>query len=184
MRMNTSTGITAAEWLAEASESDIVRVLKDYGEERFARRIARHLLAARAVDPIVTTVQLANLVQQAMPMVEKHKHPATRTFQAIRIHINQELSELEQGLEQIVRVLKPTGRLVVIAFHSLEDRIVKRFIRDEARGGIVPKSLPMAAPGLEPRLKRMGKALRANEQEVAQNPRARSAILRVAQRLA
>lgn len=184
MRMNTSTGITAAEWLAEASEGEIVRVLKVYGEERFARRIARSILETRAENSIVTTRQLAALVQQAIPVHEKHKHPATRTFQAIRIHINQELSELEQGLEQVVQVLKPAGHMVVIAFHSLEDRIVKRFIRDEARGPVIPKSLPMAAPGFEPRLRRMGKALRASEQEVARNPRARSAILRVAQRLA
>ena len=183
MRMNTATGETAADWLAKAVETDIVRVLKVYGEERFARRIARSIVQSRVLNPIVTTGQLARLVQQAIPVPDRHKHPATRTFQAIRIHINQELDELEQGLAQVVQVLKPGGRLVVIAFHSLEDRIVKRFIRKEARGGVIPKSLPMAAPAFEPRLKRIGKAQRASEDEVTQNPRARSAILRVAQRL-
>lgn len=183
MRMNTTTGETAAEWLSYAAETDIVRVLKVYGEERFARRIARHIVQNRERTPIITTSQLARIVQEAIPVPDRHKHPATRTFQAIRIYINRELEELEQGLAQIVRVLKPRGRLVVIAFHSLEDRIVKRFIRDQARGGVIPKSLPMAPPIFEPRLKKVGKALRASEYEVAQNPRARSAILRVAQRL-
>lgn len=184
MRMNVNQGITAAQWLADVSEQELAFVLKQYGEERFARRIARAVVEKRAIEPIATTRQLAELIEQAAPVRAKKRHPATRCFQAIRIVINQELDDLKKALEQAVTVLKPEGRLVVIAFHSLEDRIVKRFFRDEARGGRFPRGLPVPVDAYRPRLKSIGKAQRAGGREVAGNIRARSAILRVAERLA
>lgn len=184
MRMDTSRGPTAAEWLAGASESELAGVLRDYGEERYARRIARAIVARRATQPILTTGDLAAVIEQAAPTREKSKHPATRSFQAIRILINRELEELEQGLQQAVEILRPGGRLAVIAFHSLEDRIVKRFFRDAERGcGAADSRLPGLATAM-PTLRRIGKARMPDAPEIAENPRARSAVLRVAERTA
>ncbi len=183
MRMNPEQGQSAAEWLAGAREQDIVKVLKEYGEERFARRIARAIVQAGREKPIITTKQLADIVAEANPAWEKGKDPATRSFQAIRIYINRELDDLEQVLEQADAILRPGGRLVVISFHSLEDRRVKRFMRDAARGDAFPPDLPVTQVQLNPSLRLRGKAVRAGETELAQNPRARSAIMRVAERL-
>lgn len=184
MRMDGNAGVSAEQWLASVDEKDLVKVLFDYGEERFARRIARAIVEKRAQSPIKTTRQLTELIENAVPVREKHKHPATRTFQAIRIEINRELDELKAVLQQSARVLSPGGRLVVISFHSLEDRIVKRFIRDESGAKYNPGRLPIKevdiAKGI---LKAMGKALKAGKQEISQNPRARSAIMRVAERV-
>ena len=179
MRMDTSQGQTAAEWLAVAEESEIVRVLRAYGEERFAKRIASAILEAR---PIETTRQLASLIEKAVPSREKHKNPATRSFQAIRIAVNRELDELEEGLKKTVEILAPGGRLVVISFHSLEDRIVKHFIREQERGKPVPSRLPLLNAH-RPVLKAVGKAKMPSEQEVQANPRSRSAVLRAAERV-
>lgn len=184
MRMNPDVGISAAEWLATADRDDIAHVLKTLGEERYSKRIARAIVESRDESPIRTTRQLAELVDRASPSREKHKHPATRTFQAIRIHINNELEELKQALEQALDVLAVGGRLVVISFHSLEDRIVKRFFRDQARGDDLPSHFPVTVDQLNPRLKVIGKAVKAGEAELAVNPRARSAVLRVAEKLA
>jgi 16S rRNA (cytosine1402-N4)-methyltransferase len=184
MRMDGNAGVSAEQWLASVDEKDLVKVLFDYGEERFARRIARAIVEKRAQSPIKTTRQLTELIENAVPGREKHKHPATRTFQAIRIEINRELDELKAVLHQSARVLRPGGRLVVISFHSLEDRIVKRFIRDESGAKYNPGRLPIkevdVAKGI---LKVIGKALKAGKQEISQNPRARSAIMRVAERV-
>lgn len=184
MRMDGSSGISAAQWLANVDEQVLAKVLFEYGEERFARRIARAVVDTRAQTPITTTRQLAQLIEDAVPVREKHKHPATRTFQAIRIEINKELEELNDVLRQSVRVLKPGGRLVVISFHSLEDRIVKRFIRNESGAKYNPGKLPIKeADFAKGCLKKIGKALKAGKQEIALNPRARSAIMRVAERV-
>jgi 16S rRNA (cytosine1402-N4)-methyltransferase len=184
MRMDGNTGVSAEQWLANVDEKDLVKVLFDYGEERFARRIARAIVEKRAQSPIKTTRQLTELIEDAVPVREKHKHPATRTFQAIRIEINRELDELKAVLQQSARVLRQGGRLVVISFHSLEDRIVKRFIRDESGAKYNPGRLPIKevdiAKGV---LKARGKALKAGKQEISQNPRSRSAIMRVAERV-
>jgi len=184
MRMDPESGVSAAEWLARVSEGELSTVLRELGEERFHRRIARAIVSARAAQPIRTTGQLARIVAAAVPTREKHKHPATRTFQAIRIHINRELEDLGQCLEQSLRVLAPGGRLAVISFHSLEDRMVKRFIRDQARGRQdLPPDLPVRAQETGATLRPVGKARRPQAQEVEANPRARSAVLRVAERL-
>jgi 16S rRNA (cytosine1402-N4)-methyltransferase len=183
MRMDPAAGISAAQWLAQAGESAISDVLKTYGEERFARRIARTLVAARVTTPIETTRQLAELVAAAVPVREKNKHPATRSFQAIRIYINHELDDLKSVLGQVPEMLAVHGRLAVISFHSLEDRIVKRFIRREYQGEPLPPDFPLAGPGHEPRLRPVGKAIRAGAAELERNPRARSAVLRLAERL-
>lgn len=179
MRMDTTRSPSAAEWLNTAPEQDIADVIWRFGEERFSRRVARAVVQQRAEEPLETTRQLAELVRQAVPKKEKHKHPATRTFQAVRIFINQELADLESGLEQAVRLLAPGGRLVVISFHSLEDRIVKRFMRDLSRGPRLPRGLPVMAADVEPPFRVLGKALKASEQEIQENVRARSAIMRV-----
>jgi 16S rRNA (cytosine1402-N4)-methyltransferase len=183
MRMDPTSGISAAAWLETASESDIVRVLKTFGEERFARRIARSIVETRKSNPLQTTRQLAELIEVAVPVREKHKHPATRSFQAIRIFINRELDEITAVLDQVIEVLAPHGRMAVISFHSLEDRIVKRFIRNEYRGEQPPEEFPLAGMDYVPRMKPVGKAIRASAAEVERNPRARSAVLRVAERL-
>jgi 16S rRNA (cytosine1402-N4)-methyltransferase len=184
MRMNADTGMSAAQWLATTSEAEIVRVLFEYGEERFARRIAAAIVKDRVDQPFQTTLQLAGLIARVVPMREKHKHPATRSFQAIRIEINQELKELQEGLMQAINILKPGGRLVVIAFHSLEDRIVKRLIRDESRGKYESSRHPLIVQDKQRlRLRKVGPAIRASALEVQQNKRARSAVLRVAERL-
>ena len=184
MRMDNEAGQSAAQWLARAGERDIVAVLRTLGEERFSGRIARAIVAARAVEPITRTGQLAAIVAAAVPTREPGKHPATRTFQAIRIHVNGELDALEAALPQAVRLLAPGGRLCVISFHSLEDRIVKRFIRREEQGDPVYAGLPDVPPHARPRLRRVGRAIDAGDAEVARNPRSRSAVLRVAERVA
>jgi 16S rRNA (cytosine1402-N4)-methyltransferase len=184
MRMDPDAGMSAADWLAGAAEQDIAGVLKTYGEERHARRIARAIVAARAEAPIRTTARLADIVSRANPAWEKGKHPATRSFQAIRIFINRELEELQDALAQSVRVLRIGGRLAVISFHSLEDRMVKRYLRGEARGPELPRGLPVRQAEVRTTLRVIGKALRPGGEEIAANPRARSAVLRVAERLA
>ncbi len=183
MRMDPAHGISAAQWLQEADEQQISKVLKVYGEERFSRRIARAIIALRNTQPLQSTRQLAELIAAAVPVHEKRKHPATRSFQAIRIYINHELDDVAAVLEQVPDMLAPRGRMAVISFHSLEDRIVKRFIRDEYRGEQPPQEFPLAGMDYRPRLKPVGKAVRAGDAEVAANPRARSAVLRVAERL-
>lgn len=184
MRMDHRSGLSAAQWLAEVNERDLVQVLFDYGEERFARRIAHAIIERRREQPLSTTRQLAELIVNSVPVREKHKHPATRTFQAIRIAVNRELEELEKGLAQAVEVLKPGGRLAVISFHSLEDRIVKRFIRAESGAKYDPGKLPVMESDIKKGLlRKVGKAIKAGGEEVKQNPRARSAVMRVAERL-
>jgi 16S rRNA (cytosine1402-N4)-methyltransferase len=183
MRMNPGQGESAADWLAGADESDIGRVLKEYGEERYHRRIARAVVRARAVAPITRTERLAEVVVAAVPRVEPGKHAATRTFQAIRIQVNRELDDLREGLSQTPRVLAIGGRLVVISFHSLEDRIVKRFMRDQTRGERMPRGVPVQGDGRDGPLRIIGKAIRPEAAEVRRNPRARSAIMRIAERV-
>ena len=178
MRMDTTQGLSAASYLAQVEEQELIRILFEYGEERFARRIAKAVVEQRKVAAIETTLQLAKLIDQAVPFKEKYKHPATRTFQAIRIEINQELEQIKTVLDQAVDVLAPGGRLVVIAFHSLEDRIVKRFIRSES--GRKPIKEEAIEQG---RLKKVGSSIRAQEAELKQNPRARSAVMRVAEKI-
>jgi 16S rRNA (cytosine1402-N4)-methyltransferase len=183
MRMDTSRGITAAQWLSTAEESEIREVIKNHGEERFAKQIAAAIVEARSRGDIGGTRQLATLVADAVPSREPRQDPATRTFQALRIHLNQELEELSLVLPQCVELLNPGGRLAVISFHSLEDRIVKRFLRGAAAGASVPRRLPLRSHEMpQPRMKLIGKAQRPDEDEVARNPRARSATLRVAER--
>jgi 16S rRNA (cytosine1402-N4)-methyltransferase len=183
MRMNPAEGVSAADWLRQTPESEIARVLREYGEERFARRIAAAIVRHLKEQPITTTQQLAEIVRAAIPKWEKHKDPATRSFQAIRIAVNQELEDLSAALMPAVRVLKKGGRLVVISFHSLEDRMVKRFMRDHAKAAPVPKGLPVMPQNVLPMLKLIGKAVRAGEAECEANPRARSAVMRIAERL-
>ncbi|HYD95413.1 MAG TPA: 16S rRNA (cytosine(1402)-N(4))-methyltransferase RsmH [Noviherbaspirillum sp.] len=183
MRMDTTRGMSAAEWLATESEQTIGKVIRDYGEERFAFQIAKAIVARRAVEPISGTRQLAEIVAHAVKTREKGKDPATRTFQAIRIHINQELEELEVALDAAFEKLAPHGRLAVISFHSLEDRIVKRFMAAKANAPQPDRRLPIRAADLpRPALKLIAK-IKPSDAEVAANPRARSAILRVAARL-
>jgi 16S rRNA (cytosine1402-N4)-methyltransferase len=184
MRMDTRAGMTAAEWLATAPEADIADVIKTYGEERFAKRMASAIVKARAESPITRTKQLATIVAEANPKWEPHKHPATRAFQAIRIFINRELEDLEIALGHTVDALSEGGRLVVISFHSLEDRIVKRFMRDQARGQQLPKHVPVIDSDTGKTLNLVGKALKPSTDEVQRNPRSRSAIMRVAERRA
>ena len=181
MRMDPDAGVSAAQWLAQAEEKEIARVIRDYGEDRFARRIARVICMERVRLAITTTGRLAEIVAQAVPTREIGQHPATRTFQAIRIHINRELEELQAVLPQALQALAPGVRLVAISFHSLEDRIVKQFMRTEAKGDHFPPDLPVRQDQMQPRLKLVGKAIRASAQECAHNPRARSAVMRVAE---
>ena len=184
MRMDESSGISAAQWLAQVEEPLLVKVLFEYGEERFARRIAKAVVETREDKPLKTTLDLAKLIENAVPRREKHKHPATRSFQAIRIEINNELEEIKQGLQQAIDILKPGGRLVVISFHSLEDRIVKRFIRHESGRKNNPGRLPVKEQDIEQGvLKKVGKAVKASKLELQQNPRARSAVMRIAERV-
>ncbi|MDP2028350.1 MAG: 16S rRNA (cytosine(1402)-N(4))-methyltransferase RsmH [Thiobacillus sp.] len=184
MRMDPGSGQSAADWLATAAEGEISEVIRSYGEERFAKSIARAIVAARQVEAIRTTGQLARLIAATIKWHEPGQHPATRSFQAIRIYLNRELEELSAVLPQCVNVLLPAGRLAVISFHSLEDRIVKRFMRDEALGEQAPRRLPIPAALLKPgRLKLVGRAQHATATEIAANPRARSAVLRVAERM-
>lgn len=184
MRMDVNHGLSAAQWLADVEESDLREVLKRYGEERFAKQIARAIVAARAQKAIETTRELAEIVSAAMPRKEPGQDPATRTFQAIRIFLNGELDELALTLPQTLEVLAPGGRLVVISFHSLEDRIVKRFMRTAAQSDDLPAKLPVRhADVYAPKMRMIGKALRPTAEEIVANPRARSAVMRVAERM-
>ncbi len=183
MRMDTTDGETAAEFLARAEQHEIERVIRDYGEERFAHAIAKAVVAARGQHSISSTGQLTALLEKAVRTREPGQHPATRSFQALRIHVNRELEELSLVLPQCAARLAPGGRMVVISFHSLEDRIVKRYLRDESQPPKLPSRLPVRAAELpEPRLRLIGKPVYASETEVAANPRARSAVMRIAER--
>ena len=183
MRMDPGCGESAGAWLARADAAAIATVLREFGEERFAGRIARAIVAERAASPVLTTRALAELVARVVPTREPGRHPATRTFQALRILVNDELGELQRVLAQACDLLATAGRLVVISFHSLEDRIVKRFMRDEAQGPRLPKGLPVTATESRGRLRLIGQPIRSRAEEVATNPRSRSAVLRVAERL-
>ena len=184
MRMDTTRGLSAAQWLLQVSEAELTDVFKTYGEERHARRIARAVLAEQAVTPITRTKVLADVIAKAHPSWERHKHPATRCFQAIRIAVNRERGDLEDLLAQSLQALSVGGRLAVISFHSLEDRLVKQFIAREAKGDDFPPGLPVTTWQMNPQLKKVGKAIEPSAAEVDANPRARSAHLRVAERLA
>ncbi|STX28230.1 S-adenosylmethyl transferase MraW [Legionella beliardensis] len=183
MRMNRHQSLDAASYINHAKLEDMAKIFWEYGEERFARRIARAIVEARANSPILTTTALAEIIKQANPKWEKHKHPATRIFQAIRIHINNELDELKTGLKSAFDVLAPSGRLAVISFHSLEDRIVKQFMRDMEVGEQLPFDVPIRAEEIKKCFKRIGKAIKPQEEEVRQNVRSRSAILRIGEKL-
>lgn len=187
MRMDPTRGLSAAEWLLQAEESDIAFVLKTYGEERFAKRIARAIVERNRLQPMTRTKELAEVIAAATPIKDKFKHPATRSFQAIRIWVNSELEEIEQALKGALVALAPGGRLSIISFHSLEDRLVKRFMREQSRGPQVPAGLPMTEAQLQKlggrQLKALGKMM-PGEAEVAENPRARSSVLRIAERTA
>jgi 16S rRNA (cytosine1402-N4)-methyltransferase len=183
MRMDNSRGPTAADFVNRAEESELREVISEYGEERFAKQVAAAIAAARRVEPIRTTRQLAQIVGRAVRTREPGQHPATRTFQALRIHVNQELEELEVTLPQAADLLAPGGRLAVVSFHSLEDRIVKNFIRERSIADRLPRGVPVRARDLpRPQLAAVGKAIRPSEAEVKRNPRARSAVLRVAEK--
>ena len=183
MRMDTTQGETAAAFLAEADIKEITEVIRNYGEERFAFQIAKKIVAARSERPVATTGELAALVREAVRTREPGQDPATRTFQALRIHINQELEQLALVLPQAMDILRPGGRLVVICFHSLEDRIVKRFMRDQASPDTLPKDFPLRAVDLpQPRLCLVGKPVKASAAEISANPRARSAVMRIAEK--
>ena len=183
MRMDTSQGRTADEWLATVEQPELAEAIAHYGEERFAKQVARAIVAARARGPITTTRVLSQIVAAAVPTREPGQDPATRTFQAIRIYINQELEELSLVLPQVVALLTPGGRLAVISFHSLEDRMVKRFLQAEAQPDQLPAKFPIKAADLPaPRLRLIGRAQRPSSAEAAANRRARSAVLRVAER--
>lgn len=187
MRMDPTRGHSAAEWLLQAEEADIAFVLKTYGEERFAKRIARAITERNREQPMTRTKELAEVIAAATPVKDKFKHPATRSFQAIRIWINSELEEIDTALKGALSVLAPGGRLSIISFHSLEDRLVKRFMRDQSRGPQVPAGIPMTESQLKAlggrELKTLGKLI-PGEAEVRENPRARSSVLRIAERTA
>ena len=183
MRMDPEGGESAADWLANVKEAELARVLKELGEERFARRIARAIVNARREGPIQRTAHLAEIISAANPKWEPNKHPATRSFQAIRLHINSELESLQDALSAALSVLAKGGRLVVISFHSLEDRIVKRFIRNASRGRQLPPGVPISFEEQQVSLKPIGKAVMPSPTEVAANPRARSAVMRIAERI-
>lgn len=183
MRMNFNAGPSAGDWLNRADEAEIADVLWRFGEERHSRRIARQIVGTRVQKPLASTRQLADIVEAAYPRAERHKHPATRSFQAIRIFINRELEALQAALEQSISLLAPGGRLAVISFHSLEDRMVKRFMRDQASGQEMPRHLPVRQSRHGQTMRLVGKAVKADEEELRGNPRARSAVLRVAEKL-
>jgi len=184
MRMNNSSGQTAADWLAKAPEHEIARVIRDFGEERFARRIARGIVQARGEQPITRTLQLAAIIASAVPVREPGKHPATRSFQAIRIQVNQEFDEIEAALEGSLTALAPQGRICAISFHSLEDGIVKRFMQKHSQEDPVYAGLPVVPVHARPKLRRVGRAIHPSAAEVERNPRARSAIMRIAEKVA
>jgi 16S rRNA (cytosine1402-N4)-methyltransferase len=183
MRMNTAAGISAAEWINTASVAEMTDVFREYGEERYAKRIAQAIEKSRLEMPFTGTLQLAEVVSAANPAWEKHKHPATRVFQAIRIFINNELGELETVLHDIQTILCSGGRIAVISFHSLEDRIVKQYFREQSRGKVLPRHIPVMGEAEGRTLKLVGKAIKPSEQELVRNPRSRSAVLRVAEKL-
>jgi len=182
MRMDPTTGESAADWIARAEADEIAHVLWVFGEERFSRRIARAIVEARQADPILTTAQLSKIISEAQPKKDHHKHPATRAFQAIRLFINGELAEVEQGLDAAIDRLATGGRLVVISFHSLEDRLVKRALRDASRPPKGDPRMPLPESVEKPKLRLIGKAIKAGPDELERNPRARSAVLRIAER--
>lgn len=184
MRMDRGSGMSAAEWLNRAAEEEIADVIYRYGEERYSRRIAAAIVRTRKEQPLMRTLQLAKVVHDAVPTRERNKDPATRTFQAIRIHVNNELDEIRQFLAMVCDLLRPGGRLVVISFHSLEDRIVKRFLAAEARGDRFPLEVPVRSSELKPTFRLIGKPIKPTAQELDDNPRARSAVLRVGERIA
>jgi len=183
MRMDNSSGATASEWLHTAAEHEIEEVLQRYGEERYARKIARAITAGRRDKPLLRTVQLAELIVAAVPSRGKKIHPATRTFQAIRIFLNHELENLQKALDQTMEILADGGRLAVISFHSLEDRLVKRFMRNMTRGDWYPPDVPVTSNMVRPRMKLIGKAVHPSSKEIESNPRARSAVLRIAEKI-
>ncbi len=183
MRMDTLTGIDAKTWLNQVEEPELIRVLRDYGEERFAKRIARMIITERLHRPIESTIQLAEVIAAAVPKREPGKNPATRSFQAIRIMVNNELEDLASCLSQCVRVLAGGGRICVISFHSLEDKIVKQFIQEQSQDLNYPEGLPVKAQDLKPLLKKMGGLIRPTDEEVENNPRARSSRLRIAEKM-
>ncbi len=183
MRMDPGYGVSAAEWLQVVDEDELTRVIRNLGEERFAKRVARAIVQKQREQPLTTTRALAEVVAAAVPTREPGQHPATRTFQALRLQVNHELEELSAALPQALDCLGPGGRLVVISFHSLEDRIVKRFIRDAGRGDPYPADLPIRARELRPNLQALGRSIRASEEEIKRNSRARSAVMRVAEKM-
>lgn len=183
MRMDSSQGLDAATFVAEVDEETLANILREYGEERFSRRIARAIVAARKQVPIKTTTQLAEIIAAAHPAWERGKHPATRSFQAIRIVINRELDDLKEALTESIDALVVGGRLLVVSFHSLEDRLVKHFIQRQERGTIFPAKLPVKQSEFHSRIKKIGRPVKPQLQEIANNPRARSAILRIAEKL-
>lgn len=183
MRMDPEHGISAEQWINSAGEKEIADVIYQYGEERHSRRMARKIVEERIETRITDTGRLAEIIKHANPAWERDKHPATRAFQAIRIYINNEFGEIESGIAQALNCLNVGGRLVVISFHSLEDRIVKKFISKQAKGDNFPRDLPVMSSQLSPTLKAIGKAVKANPRELAVNPRARSAVLRVAEKI-
>jgi len=186
MRMNPQAGQSAADWLRQADEAEIARVLWEYGEERYSRRIARKIIEQRKIRPIEDTATLSALIGSVVPRPKNNRHPATRSFQAIRIHVNQELAQIQRLLDSIFDILRVGGRLLVISFHSLEDRLVKRFFRAGSTHPRLPRGLPMRDSEIESvvPLRLVGRAIRAGASELAANPRARSAVLRIAERAA
>ena len=185
MRMDTTRGLSAAQWLAVAEEQDITQVIKEFGEEKFGKRIAHGIVNARQIAPITDTAQLAEIIDLAVPVKDKYKHPATRSFQAIRIYVNSELDEIKTGLKAALNTLAPSGRLAVISFHSLEDRLVKRFVREQSRGLDVPHGMPILQAEIDAAkaMKPIGKAIKPSADELKRNIRARSSVLRVAEKL-
>lgn len=183
MRMDTTQGLTVAEWLTTTNETTLANILFEYGEERFSRRIAKAILTEQKNSPIITTLRLAEIIKKANPAWERDKHPATRSFQALRIFINQELMELPLVLEQCLTVLKTGGRMAIISFHSLEDRIVKQFIRSHEKGNELSRQLPIPDRQLNMRLRSVGRAIKPSAAEITRNPRSRSAVLRIAEKI-
>ena len=183
MRMNPDEGFSAAEWINQASEAELKSVLRHYGEERYAGRIARAIVAVRSENAVTSTRELSELIRAVVPTTERGKHPATRSFQAIRIHVNNELEELKTVLEQVTDVLRVGGRLAVISFHSGEDRIVKRFIRQQSRADPYPSYLPVSSSEIKPRMQVIGRPIKSGKEANQANPRGRSAVLRVAEKL-
>ncbi len=183
MRMDRTSGLSASEWLAGASAQEIANVLRDYGEEKFSKRIASAISEACKAGQIRTTLELAKIVSDANPSWEKYKHPATRAFQAIRIKVNNELGDLESLLEGASSILSKNGRLVIISFHSLEDRIVKRFMRDKAKGNMPPPNIPVFEKDIVRHFKLIGKAIKPSDREVSNNIRSRSAVMRILEKI-